>query len=77
MTSINVHISIDAEEVLNLLHIAGCYDGIKTRLYAAALEEGLKVLVARHGLSFMAQRKPLNELLAQAAALDKAGEVAA
>lgn len=77
MATINVQVNIDAEEILNLLHIAGCYDGSKTRLYAAALEEGLKVLVARHGLSFMAKRKPLNELLAQAAALDKAGEAAA
>lgn len=75
MTSIQVHITKDAQEILGVLHESGCYDGNKARLYNAALEEGLKALVVHHGLSVMAGRMPLNELMAQAFAHKEAGEV--
>lgn len=75
MTSIQIHVTQDAQEILGVLHESGCYDANKARLYKAALEEGLKVLVVRHGLSVMATRMPLNELMAEAFASNEASEV--
>ncbi|MFZ7310270.1 hypothetical protein [Comamonas jiangduensis] len=75
MTSIQIPAGQDEQELLDLIHACGCYDGNKTRMYRAALREGLKKLVVKHGLSVMAANLPANELMAEAFAQKEAGEV--
>lgn len=64
MTSIQVPVDQDEQDTLHALDSLGVYCN-KTRLYKAALREGLKALALEHVPSVLAERRPENQLLAE------------